>query len=179
MAKKESTQHKLDRVRKPRVQITYDVEVNGAMQMKELPFVVGVMGDFTGKQDPNQPLPPLKERKFVEIDRDNFDKVMAGMNPRLALRVDDKLTGKEGNQVNVELKFKKLEDFEPENVVQQVEPLRKLLETRNKLKDLLNKMEGNDKLEEMLEQVIKNNQSRDKLAQSLGVEESGGQPAQE
>src|SRR5258708_7943550 len=101
---KESTQHKLDRVRKPRVQITYDVEVNGAMQVKELPFVVGVMGDFTGK--PEKALPPLKDRKFVNIDRDNFDQVLAGMSPRVAYRVDDKLTGNEGNQINVELKFK-------------------------------------------------------------------------
>ncbi|HEX4128843.1 MAG TPA: type VI secretion system contractile sheath small subunit [Pirellulales bacterium] len=168
MAKKESTQHKLDRVRKPRVQITYDVEVNGAMQLKELPFVVGVMGDFSGK--PDQPLPPMKERKFVEIDRDNFDKVLAGMSPRLALRIDDKLSGKAGQNLNVELRFKSMDDFEPENVVKQVAPMRKLLETRDKLKDLLNKMEGNDKLEALLEDIIKNNDSRDKLSQALGVE---------
>ena len=170
MAKKESTQHKLDRVRKPRVQITYDVEVNGAMQLKELPFVVGVLGDFSGK--PDQALPPLKERKFVEIDRDNFDKVLAGMSPRLAMRVDDKLTGKEGSQINVELRFKNMDDFTPENVVNQVEPMRKLLETRNKLKDLLNKMEGNDKLEALLEDIIKNNGSRDQLSQALGIDGS-------
>ncbi|HEV3340869.1 MAG TPA: type VI secretion system contractile sheath small subunit [Pirellulales bacterium] len=171
---KESTQHKLDRVRKPRVQITYDVEIDGAMQLKELPFVVGVMGDFSGK--PDQPLPPLKERKFVEIDRDNFGKVLAGTKPRLAFRVDDKLTGKEGSQLNVELRFQNLEDFEPENVVKQVEPLRKLLETRDKLKNLLNKMEGNDKLVELLDDVVKNTESRGQLAKPLGVE---GGPADE
>ena len=167
---KESTQHKLDRVRKPRVQITYDVEVDGAMQLKELPFVMGVLGDFSGK--PDQPLPAMKDRKFVEIDRDNFDKVLAGCKPRLAFRVDDKLTGKEGSQLNVELRFQKLEDFEPANVVQQVEPLRKLLETRDKLKDLLNKMEGNDKLAELLDDVIKSTDARGQLAKPLGVDES-------
>lgn len=172
MAKKESTQHVLDRVRKPRVQITYDVEVNGAMQIRELPFVMGVLGDYSGKPDPSVPLPPLKDRKFIEIDRDNFDKVLAGMNPRLAFRVDDKLTGKEGNQIGVELKFKSLEDFEPANVVQQIDPLRKLLETRGKLKDLLSKMDGNDKLEALLEDIIKNSQSREELTKALGLEGS-------
>jgi type VI secretion system protein ImpB len=172
MAKKESTQHKLDRVRKPRVQITYDVEVNGAMQVRELPFVLGVLGDFSGKIDPDNPLPPVKDRKFLEIDRDNFNKVLAGMNPRLALRVDDKLTGQEGRQINVELKFKDLDDFDPENVVNQVEPLKKLLETRGKLKDLLSKMDGNDKLEELLEKIVKESGSRDELAKALGRDAS-------
>jgi type VI secretion system protein ImpB len=165
---KESTQHKLDRVRKPRVQITYDVEVNGAMQLKELPFVVGVLGDFSGS--PDKPLPALKDRKFVEIDRDNFGKVLAGMSPRLALRVADKLTGKEGNQINCELRFQSLDDFHPENVVKQVQPLNKLVETRDKLKNLLNKMEGNDKLEAQLEDVIKNTETRSKLTKALGLD---------
>jgi len=168
MAKKESTQHKLDRVRKPRVQITYDVETNGAMQLKELPFVVGVMGDFSAS--PDKPLPALKERKFVEIDRDNFNKVLAGQTPRLTFRADDKLSGKEGSQLNVELKFESMDDFEPENVVKQVEPLRKLLETRDKLKNLLNKMEGNDKLEAQLEEIIKNTEKQSELGKALGVE---------
>ena len=167
---KESTQHKLDRVRKPRVQITYDVEINGAMQLKELPFVVGVMGDFTGKSD--KPLPALKDRKFIQIDRDNFDQVLAGMNPRAAFRVDDKLTGKEGNQLNVELRFKNMDDFAPENVVKQVDPLRKLLETRDKLKNLLNRMDGNDKLEELLSGIIGNTETRAQLSKSLGLEET-------
>lgn len=168
----ESTQHKLDRVRKPRVQITYDVELNGAMQLKELPFVVGVLGDFSAQTD--QPLKPLKDRDFVQIDRDNFDKVLGGMAPRLAFRVDEKLTGTEGNQMNVELRFKNMDDFSPENVVRQVEPLRKLLETRDKLKNLLNKMEGNDKLEELLENILKNADARNELGKSLGVEEKPG-----
>ena len=167
---KESTQHKLDRVRKPRVQITYDVEIDGAMQLKELPFVMGVMGDFSG--NPDQPLPPLKDRKFVEIDRDNFDKVLAGTKPRLAFRVDDKLTGKADSKLNVELRFSNLDDFSPENVVKQVAPLRKLLETRDQLKNLLNKMEGNDKLAEQLDAVIKNTEAQKSLATPLGVESS-------
>lgn len=167
----ESTQHKLDRVRKPRVQITYDVEVGGAMQLKELPFVVGVLGDFSGQ--PDKPLPAMKERKFVNIDRDNFDAVMAGMNPRLAYRVDDKISGEENQQLNVELNFKSMDDFSPENVAKQVDPLKKLLETRDKLKNLLNKMEGNDKLEELLEGVLKNSGSRDQLSKSLGIESGG------
>ncbi len=170
MPRKESTQKKLDRVRKPRVQITYDVEINGAMEMKELPFVMGVMGDFSG--DPENPLPPMKERKFVAIDRDNFDSILAGMSPRLAFRVDDKLSGDENQQLNVELRFNSMEDFSPENVVKQVEPLRQLLDTREKLKNLLNKMEGNDKLEEMLDEIIKNTGSREQLSQTLGLAES-------
>ncbi len=140
------------------------------MVLKELPFVVGVMGDFSGK--PDQPLAALKDRKFVEIDRDNFDKVLAGSKPRLAFRVDDKLSGKADSQLNVELKFNSLEDFEPANVAKQVEPLRKLLETRDKLKNLLNKMEGNDKAVEMFDDILKNSDTRDKLAKELGVDKS-------
>jgi len=169
---KESTQHKLDRVRKPRVQITYDVEVNGAMQLKELPFVVGVMGDFSGK--PEKPLAPLKDRKFVQIDRDNFDQVLEGTSPRAAYRVDDKLTGNEGSQINVELKFKSMDDFAPENVAKQVDPLRKLLDTREKLKNLLNRMDGNDKLEELLDGILKSTESREQLTKTLGIEPGGG-----
>ena len=166
----ESTQHKLDRVRKPRVQITYDVEVNGAMQLKELPFVVGVMGDFSG--NPDEPLPAMKERKFVEIDRDNFDSVLAGMAPRLAYRVDDKISGEEGGQMAVELRFNSMDDFSPENVVKQVEPLNKLLDTRERLKSLMAKMDGNDKLEGLLEDVLKNSDAQTQLGQNLGIDAS-------
>src|SRR5438132_4946545 len=126
MPKKESTQHKLDRVRAPRVQITYDVETDGAIEMKELPFVAGVLADLSGK--PDEPLPRLRDRKFIEIDRDNFNSVLKGMKPRLALRVDNKLTN-DDSQLAVELRFQSMDDFEPEQVVNQVEPLRKLLET--------------------------------------------------
>ncbi len=120
MAKKESLQHTLDRVRAPRVQITYDVEIGDSIEMKEIPFVVGVLGDFSGK--PDEPLPKLKDRKFVEIDRDNFNKVLEGMKPRVAYRVDNKLTN-DGSQIAVDLRFKSMDDFHPERVAEQVPPL--------------------------------------------------------
>jgi type VI secretion system protein ImpB len=159
MAKKESTQHKLDRVRAPRVQLTYDVEIGDAIEKKELPFVAGVLGDFSGK--PLESLPRMKDRKFVNVDKDNFDDVLKGMKPRLQFQADNKLTD-DGSRIGVELNFKSLADFEPENVVQQVEPLRKLLEARQKLADLRNKMAGNDKFEELLSEVLQNT---DKIAQ--------------
>ena len=168
MPKKESIQQKLKRVRPPRVQITYDVEIGGAMELKELPFVVGVLGDFSGQ--PAQQLPRVKDRKLIEIDRDNFDQVLSGMAPRLAMRVDNKLTN-DGSKMNVEMKFNSLQDFEPDNVVQQVEPLRKLVDARQKLRDLLSKTDGNDKLEEMLQNVMQNANAQKQLAKSLGISE--------
>lgn len=173
----ESLQSKLDRVRKPRVQIKYEVEENGAMVMKELPFVVGVLADLSGKSD--KPLPPLRDRKFVNIDRDTFDEVLAGMAPRLAFRVDDKMTGTEGQEIAVELRFKSYDDFSPANVAKQVEPLRKLLETRGKLKDLLNRMDGNDKLEAQLNEIIKNTETRDQLGKALGIGGEGDKGGEE
>jgi type VI secretion system protein ImpB len=167
MPKKESIQHKIDRIRPPRVQITYDVEVGGALELKELPFVVGVLGDFVGK--PEEPLPGVKQRKFVEIDRDNFDQVLSGMKPRLAFTTENKLQD-DGSKVGVELKFNSMEDFEPDNVVQQVEPLRKLVEARQKLSDLLSKMDGNDKLETILNEVVANADKQKELSDSLGLE---------
>lgn len=167
MPTKESLQHKIDRVRPPRVQITYDVETGGALELKELPFVVGVMGDFAGK--PDEALPPIKNRKFVEIDPDNFNQVLAGMKPRLAYTLDNKLQD-DGSKMGVELKFKNIEDFEPDNVVQQVEPLRKLVEARKKLADLRSKMDGNEKLETILEDIIGNADKQKELSQALGVE---------
>jgi type VI secretion system protein ImpB len=167
MAKKESTQHKLDRVRAPRVHITYDVDIGDAIEKKELPFVVGVLGDFSG--NPLEPLPKLKDRKFVFIDRDNFNGVLKGIKPRLTYRVDNTLA-KNGTQLGVELNFNSLEDFEPQNVVKQVEPLRKLLEVRNKLADLRNKMGGNDKLEELLMDVLQNTEKLKTLGQEFGRE---------
>jgi type VI secretion system protein ImpB len=167
MPKKESLQHKIDRVRPPRVQITYDVEVGNAIELKELPFVVGVMGDFVGK--PEEPLPAFKNRKFVEIDPDNFDQVMAGMKPRLAYTTENKLQD-DGSKVGVELKFNSIEDFEPDRVVQQVEPLRKLVEARQKLSDLLSKMDGNEKLETMLEDIMANADKQKALSDALGID---------
>ncbi|MCO6510969.1 MAG: type VI secretion system contractile sheath small subunit [Aridibacter famidurans] len=166
MPSKESLQHKLDRVRPPRVQITYDVEVGGAIELKELPFVIGVMGDFVGK--PEEPLPALKNRKFVEIDADNFNQVLSGMKPRLAYTVENKLQD-DGSKMGVELKFDNIEDFEPDNIVQQVEPLRKLVEARQKLTDLRSKMDGNEKLETMLEEIISDESKQKELKEALGI----------
>jgi type VI secretion system protein ImpB len=147
------------------VQITYDVEIGDAIVMKEIPFVVGVLADLSGK--PEKPLPRLKDRKFVEIDRDNFDKVLEGMQPRLAFRVDNKLTH-DDTQMNVELKFKSMDDFHPESVARQVDPLRKLLEARKHLSDLRSKLDGNDKLDELLQGVIHNTESMQKLQTEFG-----------
>jgi type VI secretion system protein ImpB len=165
MPKKESLQHKLDRVRAPRVQITYDVEIGDAIEMKEIPFVVGVLADLSGK--PEDPLPRLKDRKFIEIDRDNFDKVLEGMKPRLAYQVENKLTGGD-TKMAVELRFKSLDDFHPERVAEQVQPLKKLVDARSKLSDLLNKLDGNEKLDSILQKVISDTEALQKLGQEAG-----------
>jgi type VI secretion system protein ImpB len=162
MAKKDSVQQRLGRVRPPRVQLTYDVEVGDAIEQKEIPFVVGVMGDFTGQPDADNPLPKLKDRKFVQVDMDNFDEVMAGMAPRASYRVPNKLSA-DGGEFAVNLQFNQMEDFRPESVVQQVEPLRKLLEARTKLSDLRNTLAGNDKLEDALGEVLSNTEQRRRL----------------
>ena len=167
----ESTQHKLDRVRPPRVQITYDVEIGDAIQKKELPLIVGVLADLSGQ--PAQPLPKVKDRKFVEIDRDNFNEVLASSGPRAVFRVDNKLAN-DGSKINVELKFNHLDDFNPTNVVKQIEPLRKLLEARQRLTDLLGKLDGNDKLDELLQEVVSNSDGLKELkAQTSGGEQNG------
>jgi type VI secretion system protein ImpB len=164
---KESLQHTLDRVRAPRVQITYDVEVGDAIEMKEIPFVVGVLADLSGK--PDQPLPKLKERKFIEIDRDNFNNVLEGMKPRIAYRVDNKLTG-DDSQIAVELRFKSMDDFHPERVAEQIGPVRKLVEARKRLSELLNKLDGNDKLDELLQDVITSTDALEKLSKETGFD---------
>jgi type VI secretion system protein ImpB len=176
MPKTESTQHKLSRVRAPRVHITYDVEIGDAIEMKELPFVMGVMGDYSGK--PDEALPKVKDRKFIEIDRDNFDKVLAGMKPRLAYRVDNKLTD-DGSKMAVELRFNSLDDFTPDNVVQQVEPLRKLVDARRRLSDLLSKMDGNDRLEELLNEITQNTGAQQQLSSQLGLDAANGDKKEE
>lgn len=168
MPSKESLQRKIERVRPPRVQITYDVEVGGAMELKELPFVIGVMGDFVGK--PEEPLPPLKNRKFVEIDADNFNQVLAGMKPRVAFTVDNKLQD-DGSKLGIDLRFNSIEDFEPDNIVQQVEPLRKLVEARQKLSDLRAKMDGNEKLENILNEIIADTEKQKQLSEALGLQQ--------
>ncbi|OAI49786.1 type VI secretion protein [Planctomycetaceae bacterium SCGC AG-212-F19] len=168
----ESTQHKLDRVRRPRVQITYDVETNGALQKVELPFVVGVLADLTGK--PKEALKPLKDRKVVQIDRDNFNDVLSKAAPRVAFKVPNKLTDP-NTQVPVELNFKHIDDFEPARVAEQIEPLRDLLEMRHKLNQLLSKMEGNDKLEALLGEVLGNTEKAVALAKQLGIQTGGAE----
>src|SRR3954468_7863567 len=149
----ESINEKLSRVRKPRVHIKYEVETEGASVEKELPFVVGVLGDFCGQ--PTGPLKPLKDRKFIQIDRDNFNDVMARMTPGLNLKVKNTLKD-DGSELGVQLKFGSMDDFNPENVAQQVDPLKKLLETRDKLRDLLTKIDRSEDLEVLLEKVLKN-----------------------
>ncbi len=166
---RQSAQHKLDRVRPPRVQITYDVEVGGAIEIKELPFVVGVLGDFTG--NPEQPLPKLKERKFVEVNPDNFDTVLEGMKPHLSFAVENKLSDEpDAPQLKVDLKFRKLDDFEPANVAKQVKPLKELLDLRTRLSDLRGSLQGNDKLEELLLEAVGNTEKLDKLKGEIGAE---------
>jgi type VI secretion system protein ImpB len=160
---KESLQKKIGRVRPPRVQISYEVETGGAIEKKELPFVVGVMADLSGQPDPSKPLPPVKDRSFVEIDRDNFDKVLARMAPRLAFKVDNKL--------GVELKFSEMEDFEPQRIADQVEPLRKLMDLRRKLANLRSSLYGNDKLEKMLQEILNDQEELDKLRSEVGLPE--------
>lgn len=167
---RESTQKKLSRVRPPRVQITYDVDVGGAIETKELPFVLGVIGDYSGHA--TQALPKLKERKFVNVDRDNFDDVLKGMAPRLAMRVDNRLKD-DGSQLSVELAFNELGDFEPQNVVAQVDPLRKLLEVRQRLAELRNKMVGNDRLEELLEDVLRDTEKLREISQKHALGREG------
>lgn len=169
-----SIHEKLQRVRKPRVHIKYEVETEGAMVERELPFVVGVMGDFAG--DPTKDLGSLSDRKFVQIDRDNFDDVMKRIAPGVKMRVADKLSGEEDKEMAVDLKFSSIEDFEPGQVVQQVEPLRKLQEKRDMLRDLLAKADGSEKLESILERVLQNDEELKALADELGVEgKSGGE----
>lgn len=177
----ESVQSKLERVRKPRVHIKYEVETEGAVVEKELPFVVGVLGDLSGN-NPTEPLKPMKDRRFVQIDRDNIDDVMARVTPGLAFKVDNTLKG-DGTQMAVDLKFRSMEDFEPARVVEQVEPLRRLMETRNKLRDLLTKVDRSEDLEAVLEKVLQNSEDLEKLKSELGISgaptDSGGDESKE
>lgn len=166
-----SIHDKLNRVRKPRVHITYQVETEGAEVERELPFVIGVLGDFSG--DPTSPLRPLADRKFIQIDRDNFNDVMAGMNPGLRLKVDNKLS-EEGGQMGVDLKFNAIEDFDPARVASQVPALRALMETRAKLRDLMSKADRSEELEGLLEQVLKNEGELKSLQDQLGLGKQEG-----
>ena len=153
---KESIHQKLSRVRKPRVHITYEVDTGGAIELKELPFVVGVLADLSGQ--PKEALPGVKNRKFVDIDRDNFNQVLSGVAPRLAFRVPNRLANDE-SQLPVELEFQHLDDFGPEKVAQQVEPIRKLVEARQRLNELALKINASDKLEDLLQNIVQNTES--------------------
>jgi type VI secretion system protein ImpB len=166
-----SVHDKLNRVRKPRVHITYEVETEGAAIVRELPFVMGVMGDFSG--DPTAPLQSMSERKFVQIDRDNFNDVMARMNPGLKLKVDNKLS-EAGGQMAVDLKFNAIEDFEPARVAAQVPALRALMETRAKLRDLMSKVDRSEELEGLLEKVLQNENELKTLSGQLGLDKKEG-----
>ena len=174
-----SVHGKLNRVRKPRVHITYEVETEGAVEVKELPFVVGVMGDFSG--NPTSKLPSMKDRKFVTIDRDNINDVMKKMTPGLNLRVENTIEG-DGSEMAVQLKFGSMDDFEPARVAKQVEPLKKMLETRDKLRDLLTKVDLSEDLEAVLDDVVNNTEKLQQLGKELGVggaaaEAGGSEPA--
>lgn len=161
-----SVHDKLNRVRKPRVHITYDVETEGAAIERELPFIVGVMGDFAG--DPSEPLKPLAERKFTQIDRDNFNDVMARIAPGLNMKVENTLAG-DGSEMGVNLKFRSMDDFDPAKVAEQVPALKALLETRSKLRDLMSKVDNSEKLEELLDEVLQDEAKLKSLSDQLGL----------
>jgi type VI secretion system protein ImpB len=170
----ESLQHKLDRVRSPRVHITYDVETGGAIEKKELPFVMGIFGDFTGQ--PEEPLPKLKDRKFVEVNPDNFDSVLAAMKPHLAYRVENKISDDpDAGQLACDLRFRSLDDFAPTQVARQIKPLKELLDLRTKLSDLRGSLQGNDKLDDLLQAALRDssklNQLKSEIAKTKGEKE--------
>ncbi|MGE3171980.1 MAG: type VI secretion system contractile sheath small subunit [Planctomycetota bacterium] len=166
----ESSQKKKGRIRAPRVHLEYEVETNGAMRMKELAFVGGVMADLAGHKTRDT---KLSERKFVDIDRDNFDAVMKGIAPELSIKVDNKLSP-EGGEMGVGLKFEKMDDFSPVNVANQVEPLKKLLEVRAQLVDLKNRADSSDRLAELLDEVLQNEDLRNQLKDRLSGGGGGG-----
>jgi type VI secretion system protein ImpB len=170
----ESTQHKLDRIRPPRVQITYDVEIGNAIEKKELPLVVGILADLSGK--PETPLPKLIDRRFTEIDRDNFNEVLASIEPRSTLQVENTIGG-DGSKLNVELRFRHFDDFDPVNIVNQITPLRRLYEARQRLRDLLTKLDGNDDLDKLLQDVVSNTEGLQEIKSSRPESESPAQAA--
>ncbi|WP_312414951.1 type VI secretion system contractile sheath small subunit [Pseudescherichia sp.] len=147
-----NTQHKLDKVRSPRVQITYDVEIGDAQAAKELPLVVGVMGDFTQTED------NLRDRKFLNVDKDNFNDIMSSMKPETEFLVESVLPEKEG-KLAVSLTFTSMDDFSPDNIVLQVEPLRKLMELREQLSDLRNRAASNEMLKLQLGELAQQQRS--------------------
>ena len=167
----DSIHDKLKRVRKPRVHITYDVETGGAEQTKELPFVMGVMGDYSGDNTDNKK--SLKERKFVSIDRDNFNQVMGNINPTVSMKVENTLAG-DDSEMAVDLSFKHMDDFDPTAIVNQVEPLKQLLEARNKLRDLMSKADRSEELESILEDILQNTDKVASISSELGLDKKEG-----
>ena len=164
---RESTQTKLSRVRPPRVQISYEVNTGDAIEIKEIPFVMGVLGDFTGQ--PTEPLEELKKRKFVDVTPDNFDDVLAKMKPHLAFSVENKLSdAPDAGKLKVDLNFRALEDFDPENVARQVPALREMLDMRRKLADLRGSLQTNDALEKELQDVVNSTERMTQLKAELG-----------
>ena len=162
----ESLQHKLDRVRRPRVQLTYDVETGGAMEKKELPFVLGALADLSGQ--PKEPRKPLRDRKFVPIDRDNFNEVLEKSSPRVAFKVDNTLSD-DDSRLPVELNFSSVDDFEPARIARQIPALRELLEMRERLSELMGKMEGNDRLDQLLFEIMENSERASALSEELAA----------
>ena len=171
---RESVHKKLERVRPPRVHVTYDVEIGDAIELKEIPFVMGVLGDFSSM--PEDPLPRLKERRFVDITPDNFDAVLASMRPRVAFSVENKLSDDpNAGKLGIDISFKSIEDFEPEQVARQVRPLRELLELRTRLSDLRGSLQGNEKLERLLQEVVGNSDKMKQVkAEAQGLKPDGG-----
>jgi type VI secretion system protein ImpB len=168
---KESLQKKVGRVRPPRVHITYDVEIGDAIEKRDLPFVVGVMADLSGM--PDAPLPPIAKRKFVAIDRDNVNDVMRKIGPRLAFKVQNRMS-EDDTKLNVELRFQSMDDFAPARIAQQVEPLRKLLELRTSLANLRSTMIGNDKLETLLRGVVNDKEMLQRAGVEAGIQTGEG-----
>lgn len=167
MAKRESVQKKLQRIRPPRVQLTYDVEVGEGKEIKELPFVVGVLGDFSAASEHEKT--KLKDKKFINVDLENIDEVMESLAPRAAFQVENTMT-ETGGRFGVDLTFKSMEDFRPENIAQQIEPLRKLVEARERLTDLRNKISNSERLEDLLDEVLKNTEQVRQLSQGVGAD---------
>ena len=166
---RESIHKKLEKVRPPRVHVAYDVEIGDAIESKELPFVMGVLADLTGQ--PTEPLARLKDRRVVEITPDNFDSVLESMKPHVAYSVDNKLSeDSQAGQLKVDLNFKSMDDFEPEQVARQVKPLRELLELRTKLADLRGSLQGNDKLDDVLLAAVSDTEKMAKLRRELGLD---------
>lgn len=166
----DSSQHRVGRVRPPRVQITYDVEDGGATQSRELPMVAGVVSDLSGDaSDPTK----YEERRFVEVEQGGVDRLMARIGPELQFSVSNQLTGEEGQEIGVDLHFKSVDDFSPMGVAAQIPSTAKLLEARRQLTDLFGKVEANDKLDGILGSVLADADKQARLRSELGMGESG------